>query len=464
MLFSQQTNIWFRTLDSLKACMNSTAVVRNRTALTLLALLLFANHSYAQLSYEQAPINYNKASTDNPIARLQKKIDSGKVKLKYDKKFGYLPAILKALNISQSSQMLVYSKTSFQLKHISPSSPRAVYFGDDTYAGFVKGGDVVELSTVDPQKGAIFYTIDQEQQKKPKFFRHTYQCTQCHSSSLTRGVPGHVVRSIYSSPDGTPILKAGSFHTDHSSKLKERWGGWYVTGTSGKQLHMGNLLMRKNDDSDNLDLKKGSNVTTIKDRFDTSAYLSAHSDIVALMVMEHQAKMQNLITLANYEGRFAIRDAEALNELMQQPAGTYSSSIKRRFKVAGDRLLKYMLFSDETKLTSTIKGTSNFTVEFSKNSPHDSKKRSLKQFDLTTRLFKYPCSYEIYSKAFDSLPQPVLDYVYKQLWEILHSREKGNDYSHLSKEDRKAILQILQETKKGLPDYWLSKGTQKKTK
>ena len=95
--------------------------------------------------------------------------------------------------------------------------------------------------------------------------------------------------------------------------------------------------------------------------------------------------------------------------------------------------------------------TTGFTRDFAKRG------RSLRDFDLSTRLYKYPCSSLIYSEAFDSLPKPVRDLVYRRLWEVLSGKDTSKDFAHLSTADRRAIREILIETKNGLPDYWTAK-------
>ena len=316
-----------------------------------LAVLFIAAPAPAQLTFEQPPINYLGAAPNDPVSRLQQRIDAGTTTLQYDTRLGYLKSVLQQLDVPASAQALVFSKTSFQLKQISPQSPRAVYFGDDVYVGWVQGGEVVELSTVDPDLGANFYTLIQQETDQPKFRRHTYACLQCHGSTLTRGVPGHLVRSVYPRPDGQPVYSAGTFLSDHSSPLRQRWGGWYVTGRHGGQRHLGNLLVSASDDPDHLDTDKGANVVDLSRRFDTSAYLTPHSDIVALMVMEHQVNMQNLITRANFLTRIAVRDAKVMNEMLERPDDYRSESTLRRIRRAGEPVVKHMLFVDEIKLT-----------------------------------------------------------------------------------------------------------------
>ncbi len=410
----------------------------------------------AQVSYEAPPIDYNKAKPENRITRFQKKIRQEQVKLEYDRKkgTGYLPAVLKLLEIPVSSQVLVFSKTSLQVRHIDPQSPRALYFNDDLYVGFVQGGSVLEVSASDPKLGTVFYTLSQTQSVQPQFVRKTFECTQCHASSLTQGVPGHIMRSVYPGPDGMPVFREGTFRSDQSSPFHERWGGWYVSGTHGKMRHMGNMIFRKGDDSNNLNRDKGANAIDLEKWFDTSAYPGVHSDIVSLMVLEHQSKMHNLITRAQFEGRITLRDATVMNKMLERKSSFQSESTKRRIASSANRLLDYLLFTDELILEDQIQGASSFQAEFPMSGPRDQRGRSLRDFDLERRLFKYPCSFLIYTESFDALPPPVLDYVYRRLWEILSGKDQSKKYAHLSAQDRRAILEILIETKPGLPEYW----------
>ena len=407
-----------------------------------------------QVGFDHPPIDYLKSQPDDVIARLQRQIDQGQVQLKHDEHGGYLRAVLAALNVPVSSQGLVYSKTSFQLRKISPETPRAVFFGDDVYIGWVHDGEVMEISAVDPKLGANFYTLSQEVKERPQFRRHTHECLQCHASSLTKGVPGHIVRSVYPLADGQPMLSAGTFLTDHSSPLKERWGGWYVTGKHGSQQHMGNLLLAANTDPTTLKLESTGNIVDLRTHFVTTGYASPHSDIVALLVLEHQTTMHNLLTQASFLTRVALRDAEVLNKMLDRPTDHQSDSTTRRIHNAAEPIVKYLLFSREAALIEPIQGTAGFAEEFATRGPRDLHGRSLRAFNLKTRLFQYPCSYLIYSAVFDRLPEQVQARVYKRLWEVLTGKDQSPDFEHLTAENRQAIWEILRETKAGLPEYW----------
>jgi hypothetical protein len=400
------------------------------------------------------PIYYTSAPANNAVSRMQARIEAGQVMLAFDDRFGYLRALLRELNVPVSSQMLVFSKTSLQHHRISPQRPRAIFFNDEAYVGFCQHGDVLEISAVDPGLGMVFYTLDQKGPAKPRFTRQQDTCLICHGSSANEGLPGNIVRSVYPDAEGYGILSSGSFRVDQSTPLKQRWGGWYVTGTSGKQRHLGNLILQEKRRPEEIDNLAGVNVTDLKGRFRTAAYLSPHSDIVALMVLEHQAEMHNRITRANLLTRKALFDEAEMNKALGRPVDYRSESTSSRIKNAGEPLVKYMLFSGEAKLTDRVHGTSAFAEEFVQRGPRDSRGRSLRDLNLQQRLFAYPCSYLIYSAVFEALPVQVKDYVMQRLWAVLTGKDSSEDFAHLSQVDRRAILEILLATKPNRPGYW----------
>ena len=402
---------------------------------------------------ESDAIRYGVPAKRDPIAVLQKKLDAGQVQLSFDEKHGYLPAVLKALGVSQQTQMLVFSKTSFQFNRISPATPRALYFNDDVYVGWVQNGEVVEISAVDPERGAIFYSLDQRPSAKPRFERRD-ECLQCHASPRTLGVPGHLVRSVYSDNEGFPQTQAGGFVTDHRSPFAERWGGWYVTGTHGEQRHLGNVVVEDKSHPDRLRVEAGANIIDLKGLVDASPYLTRHSDIVALMVLEHQTRMHNLFTRVSYETKVALRSQTEMNKALGRPAAEWSDSTKRRIYSPAEVLLRYLLFVEEPEFLSPVRGTSGLEHSFASNGPRDSQGRSLRDMDLKRKTFRYPCSYLIYSEAFDAIPQPAKDYLLRRLWEVLTGKDNSPDFKSLRREDRQAVLEILRETKKGLPGFW----------
>ncbi len=410
--------------------------------------------SLAADEFEKPPINYSKATPDNPVSRLEAKLAHGDVKFTYDDKVGYLRSLLSALDVPISSQVFVYSKTSLQRHKISPETPRAVYFNDESYVGFCQDGDVLELSVADPQLGTVFYSVDQHNHATPTFLRQTDNCLLCHGSSSTEGVPGHLVRSVFPDRGGQPILSSGSYRIDHTSPLKNRWGGWYVTGTHGEQTHMGNLIFRQPEVREPIAQTEGLNVTSLTGLVKTAPYLSSHSDLVALMVLEHQAQGHNLLSRASIETRLALHQEAMLNRELKEAPDHRWNSTSVRIRSAGDALVKYLLFSEEAELTQPVKGTSTFAAEFAKRGPFDKQGRSLREFDLSRRMFKYPCSYLIYTPSFDALPSEMREYVYNRLWQVLAGGDTTRDFAHLTAADRTAIIEIIRATKSNLPASW----------
>ncbi|MEW4489421.1 hypothetical protein AB1L42_15165 [Thalassoglobus sp. JC818] len=423
---------------------------RMKLFMSLIICLSLNVEVMAQVDFDEPPISYSSAPTDNPITKLQKQLDEQEVTLRGDNPRDYLGSLLDALDIPKSSQALVFSKTSLQLRKISPKRPRALYFNDDTYVGWVQGGDVIEISTVDPSLGAVFYTLSNSMPDRPEFVRDQGQCLACHESSRTHRVPGHLMRSVFVDHSGQPHFGSGTYTTTQASPFEKRWGGWYVTGQHGALRHMGNVIANRNDRLETLDREPGANVTDLSELFDVDPYLESTSDIVALLVLTHQLEMHNLITRAVYETRSAEHYDTIMNAALDRPADYRSESTERRIASAGEKLLQCLLFADEAPLGEVIEGSGRFREEFEARGPFDKQGRSLRQFKLEGRLFRYPCSYLIYSDSFDALPPTAFAYVGRRLQEILSGDDTSGNFGHLSQDDRSAIREILSETKSEL--------------
>src|SRR3984885_9206654 len=387
-------------------------------------------------------------SVSDPIAQLEKQLESQKLKLDYAPNgWGYLPAVLKQLNINIDSQVLVFSRTSIQTSHISPRTPRAIYFNDDTAVGFVQNGEVLELSAIDPKQGAIFYSLDSENSDRPQFARRD-DCLRCHQGAPTMGIPGLIVSSVHPVTDAEARESHGSaFITDDRTSFEERWGGWYVTGTSGSQVHLGNNPELTDPLNPGRASKEGTqNLTSLADRFNTSRYLASTSDLVALMTLEHQTRMNNLMTRIGWDARIALREGK----------GTLDPAARDRINPEIEEMLGYMLFVDEAPLKQPVAGVSTFTKTFPERGPRDAKGRSLRDFDLQKRLFRYPLSYLIYSAAFDGMPDTVRERVYRRLYDILTGQDKSQTFAAISPADRQAVLEIVRATTPNLPKYWIA--------
>jgi hypothetical protein len=388
------------------------------------------------LPNDHPAIQYAEQPPQDAVAKLAKRIQSGELKLDYAPGVGYLPAVLKQLGINVDSQILVFSKTSFQSTKISPRAPRALYFNDEVAVGSVQSGDVLEFVALDPTQGDNFYTLDIQKSDTPEFDRRDV-CLQCHQGLSTLGIPGIMVSSVYPGADGMPAFRGAAMITDHRSSFDQRWGGWYVTGTHGSEHHMGNAVSHNPAQPQALDTFGTQNLTSLEKKFDTSKYLAPSSDIVALMTLEHQTRMTNLMTRIGWETRIALHD------------GKMDDAMRDRIHGEIEDMVTYMLFADEKRLSDAVEGVSTFTKTFAERGPRDHKGRSLREFDLQTRLFRYPLSYMVYSAAFDAMPDMVRERVYQRLHEVLTGKDQSATYARLSAEDRRAILEILRDTKPG---------------
>ncbi len=406
---------------------------------------------------QQERERYRTTQDRNPVTELFAKVDSGDVVLEYDDHFGYLRSLLRELDIPESSQSLVFSKTSLQMRRISPQNPRAIYFNDEVYVGWVRGSSLLEISTTDPELGAAFYTFRMVP-RRISLRRETDRCLACHKIPMTQNVPGHAVRSLLTRETGTINGLERAYVTDHTSPLAERWGGWYVTGDLGGMAHMGNKFL----EGDRL-VPIGGNPDRedLRDDLPANQWPVPTSDVVALMVMEHQTQTQNTFTRANHDFAESLRieqqrDERNLDdsrdvEFRRDEAATADTPVSFRpaegvVNDAAKRIVDALLFADEATLHAPIRGSSSFTEDFPRRGPFADDGRSLREFDLNTRMFRYPCSYLIYSESFDALHPALKNRVYAKLGDVLRHRNGPDDYPHLSAADREAILAILRDT------------------
>ena len=396
---------------------------------------------------EYGTIRYASTPRTDPIALLRDRKD---LNLKFNPANGYLNSLLEALRIDPTSQILVFSRTSLNIAIITPETPRAIYFNDTTYLAWTLGSDVIEIASMDPKLGPVFYNLAQNQQTI-KFDQQTAQCLRCHDSySLTGGgVPRFILGSGYTGANGNLVSHEGWILTDPATPLQFRWGGWYVTGKHGNQVHLGNIVVNDPAELQQLESMRNGNLDTLETLLNTSPYLARSSDIVALMVIEHQVYVQNLITRVGYDIRTALQNNpefqdEVLNgnnEKIDIP-----DPVNQLIRNISEPLVRAMLMANEAPLTDTIAGSSGYAEWFESQGPYDNQKRSLRELDLQTRLFRYPLSYLIYSAAFDQLPILAKQHIYRRLAEILHSQDQAEEFQYLSGDDKTAILEILNET------------------
>jgi hypothetical protein len=365
------------------------------------------------------------AEPTNIIDDLQARMDRGETRLAFaDDGHGYLKSVLAALDVPQESQVLSFTRSSLQFDKIDPQHPRAIYFRDDAAVGAVHDGKLLEILVNDRSGKLAFYTMDTARAEKPRFVREDAICAACHGFA-NRYALGWIVANITATPDGTPQFADPGKpfdYTEQDKPFENRWGGWYVTGTSGDMHHRGNVTAEDPLRPFDLPEDKGLNITDLSGKFDLKQTLKPTSDIVALMTLEHQTGFSNRIAVLNV--RYPTESAATTDKLI-------------------DELVSYMTFADEVPLPSPVKGDSAFTQVFAKRGPRDPRGRSLRDFDLQTRLFRYPLSYMVYSTSFDSLNPDAK----AKLWRKLHD-------ALLQKPEGAAAIAILAATRPGLPDYW----------
>ena len=389
-------------------------------------------------------IEYSTRHVRDAIVTLNERIEKGDVKLHFDAApRGYLRAVLKALDIPESSQTLVFSENSLQRAHISKATPRAIYFNDTVALGWANGAETIEATVFDAAQGVHFYSIPQRVQDKPRFVRRDGDCLQCHLLPETHGVPGVLTMSVLPLSDNKNEYAQG-WAMDHRTPIEDRWGGWYVTGAQVPAKHIGNVpVLHVPRSYVRADI--APKLASASAAFDAAAYLTPHSDVVALMVLNHQTHATNLLVRLGWQARIAAHGGGAKSAI--SPHAVRDTAIE---------LADYMLFADEAPLPSPLAGTSGFANDFAAKGPRDAKGRSLRDLDLTRRLLRYRCSYMIYTDAFDALLPVAKASVYERMWEVLSGAAKDWDYSKLSPDDRRAIIEVLQQTKRGLPEYFLS--------
>lgn len=391
-------------------------------------------------AWDAAPVRYRESVAADPVAKLIERVD-GDLASEYpaaDEPLGRLAWLLDELQVPVQSQTLVFSKTSLQTSRISPWHPRALYFNDDVYVGYVHGGDI-EIAATDPQLGAVFYTLDMDA-TGGVIERDSGNCLSCHASHRTQDVPGYFMRSVSTKRSGQPDFRLGSKNTTVESLFEDRFGGWYVSGHDLGAPHGGRR---------------------VDHRFVARDYPHAHSDIAALLVLTHQGQMHNAIARSNHDARRAMLQNGEINRLLDRDEGFVSESTRRRFEHAADRVLRHLVFASEVGFERPAGGveghngdadtteTSGFREVFEARGPFDGQGRSLRQLDLRTRTLRYRCSYLIYSDAFAGLPDAVRELVLKGLRAGLTSGEDDR-FAHLSGEEKSAVDAILRAT---LPEY-----------
>lgn len=378
------------------------------------------------------------------VARLfQLLADAGR-SLPRDARTGYLRPLLDALNITPDSQLLVFSKTGVQQAYTGPQTPRALYFDETVVVGYVPGAPELEIIAHDPVEGLAFYTLDQNTPNAAPTKRTS--CLTCHESASTHDVPGFIVRShtvdsagnVLRNEPGAANVVPFNHDVTQSTSHPDRWGGWLVTleGEAppyAQRQHQGNITFSS----------QGNTSSEVFIEWMASApeargYLSASSDLVSLLAFDHQMPAVNLMTRLGLTWRRTAAEGVA-------------SAAAAPVRALVDELADYLLFANEAPLPVPVTPRPGFARALAAHVPHDSRGRSLAQLDGANRLLRYPCSYMVYSDAFDTLAAPVKQAVYQRIADVLSRDALDRRYAQATSDDRRAALEILRATVSDFP-------------
>ncbi len=420
-------------------------------ALAIAAILVPHSRAQDPEPYELPPVNYSETKPHDVITRLQSRLGSGEVKLDGTDR-QVVQSLLAALHVPLASQMLVFSKTSFQKDIIGPGHPRALFYTDNCYVGWVPGG-LVEIAAIDPDLGPVFYSFDPRglSLKNPAEFSRERDCMRCHGANFVPGIPAVFARSLYADKEGEPIFREGSEVVDFQTPFTERWGGWYVTGKHGNTLHRGNVIADEVADRLVFNPARGANITNLSSFLDTRDYLTNTSDIVSLLVFEHQTAVQNALTRAGLNCRHMLEYQRGLQGVLKPPPvadaeGLSFDSVRSVFDHAADDVVDALLSKDEAPLPKTIIGSAAFQKAFSADAPRAWNGSSLKELLASEHLFKNRCSYLIYSDSFLSLPKQLKHRIYTRIAKALNLEQPNPRFAYIGRAERQRIATILQQT------------------
>jgi hypothetical protein len=403
----------------------------------LAVLAWFASARAASYEDIDAPPHlYWQRPLKDRFTLLKPALESGQVPLDTSGELPYLRSLLQRLGVPASSQMLVFSTTSLQLSLISPRNPRALYFNEDIYLGFIPGGRI-ELISLDPEIGGIFYIFDIPRGAAPLQIERSTRCMNCHAGSDTREVPGIVVKSVIPGPRGGSLTAYRIEETGHQIPFHERFGGWYVTAQGGLTNHHGNQTGQLNAGQlTRFPIEPGT-------LFDFARYPVATSDLLPQLLHEHQAGFVNRVLEASYRARTHL----------YADKGKLTPEHAAELDQQADTVVRYLLFTDEPALPSGgVPGATAFKTDFLRTR-RAVQGKSLKDFNLQNRLFEHRCSYMIYSAVFTGLPPEMKQRIYARLKRALTETDDPLA-KHLPAAEKAAIQTILRGTLKDLPRGW----------
>jgi len=390
----------------------------------------------AKIDFRHSIHRYLEKLPQDPFSNFKRKMESGIIKLNFGSEKKYLSSLLDELTISPHSQLLVYSTTSLQLSRISPTNPRAIYFTDDIYLGYVPGGQI-EIIGIDPQLGAIPYIFNLPKEndfKHPTIYR-SKRCMNCHASPDIGGAPGLLIASVIPGDGGGSIDAFRKKISGHGVPYEKRFGGWHITGRHPFVETWANQIGEMRD----------GNILKIPNPpgkyFTWDKYLTEKSDLIPHLLLEHQIGFTNRCIAITYKFRelkILNRDSRNINLIEEETQS----------------LLSYILFKNEALLPENkINSETQYVLDFENSSTRNQKGKDLRKLNLKTRLFNLRCSYMIFSNSFSGLPSVIKDCLINKLHLILSCDQKKIPpaFSYLGNDERKIIKQILSTSLPGFP-------------
>lgn len=422
----------------------------------LLAPVLSASALRAQAfnDFLVPPHDYNSIRGRDAMSRLIERTAAGEDTFGEETGLPLLRRLLDELDMPESSQVLLFSKTSLQREYIDPENPRAIFFNENGYVSWMPDG-VIEVLMFDPDAGGLFFIEElPEERSDPRMaFVKGRGCTGCHSGSATNFLPGPMARSGHVDAEGKRIGSiSGHIRMNHGVPLSDRWGGFYVTGAHASLGHLGNALARREGGKTILDRHGAPMLSELSGIFDVSRYPRRDADALALLLFDHQIEAHNLLMETRYRWR--------LVEYERERSGGEASTIAREGLERGlRRLVRYLLFADEASLDgSALSVSSDFRRDFLASRRTDPEGRSLRDLDLGERMFTHRLSYMIDSQAFAEAPREMRALVYERLGGILLPEATPDDFDYFDEGEREAIVSILKATKDDLPPGWGDSG------
>ena len=403
--------------------------------------------------YELEPHGYFSKDAKDPVTLLMKRVQRGEVLIKEPNGKPLVERLLRELGLNKDTQVLVFSRTSLQRREVSYSNPRALYFNESVYLGWMPNGRI-EIASFDPELGPIFYFQRELDDASSPLLARTRSCLGCHAGDATNFLPGSLGRSVYPDKSGRSLRSIDDYRrSGHHIPLHDRYGGWFVSGNHGAMRHMGNAIASREGGKITIDREQFANLEKLDRFFSTEAYPAPGSDIAALLVFDHQVTMHHRLVEAAYRARQSLFDSKL------DPKETDVSKLSKgrstdEFLEGRDKVVDYLLFRDETPIPK-VSCDPAFRRAFSANRIADSRKRSLKDLRLDGRIFENRCSYMIYSPTFDQFPPMLKGAIYARIHEILTSPKPVEGFDYLGKDEKRRILEILDETKEDLPPGWL---------